>query len=403
MSLVSWANSQWQGSLSVSAETDESLRHATWLELFFDLVFVVALAELGALLHDTLDVVGFVRFVALFAIVWWIWLAVSYYADTYATDDLLSRLFVIAAMFLVILLSQTIAGALTGASFAFAASVLALRVLLTLGHLRALYMRSDARQFVEYWVGLEVLVTVVWGLSLLVPPPGRFGLWVASFGLGTAGLAVVYLGFDTIETQVSHFSERLGLFTILVLGETILGVSLATSLVPLDVRTALVGALAFAVPVAVWWLYFNRFDEQAVSWSPPNEADRWLEARQRVIVHIYSHYLVHGGIVATGVGLAVAVEASQAGHALPAGSSSVLYAGLTAVIVGVAISHRTSPASLGRQPVVARFVFAALFTALAAGWHVRSPLATVGAAVCLLCALVAVENASRLVAVPASG
>jgi low temperature requirement protein LtrA len=387
----------------VSAETGESLRHATWLELFFDLVFIVALAELGGLLHGDIGVAGFARFAALFAIVWWVWLAVSYYADTYATDDLLSRLFVLAAMFLVLLLSQTIAGALAGASFNFAASVLALRVLLTLGHLRALYMRSDARQFVEYWVGLEVLVTVVWGLSLLVPAPGRYGLWIASVALGTAGLAVVYLGFDTIETQVSHFSERLGLFTILVLGETILGISYGTSYVAMDARTALVGGLAFAVPVAVWWLYFDRFDEQAVSWSPPNEDDRWLEARQRVLVHIYSHYLVHGGIVAVGVGLAVAIEVSVVGHALPAGSAIVLYGGLAALLVGVACSHRTSPSSLGTQPVVARLALAAVFAALAVGWGARSPIAAVGVAVCLLCVLVVVENTSRTIAVPRRG
>jgi len=403
VSLASWAGSSLTGSLTVSTETGESLRHATWLELFFDLVFIVALAELGASLHDSLGVAGFVRFAALFAVVWWVWLAVSYYADTYATDDLLSRLFVVVAMFLVILLSRTIPDALAGGSLAFAASVFALRVLLTLGHLRALYMRSEARQFVQYWVGLEVLVTAVWGLSLLVPPPGRYGLWVASVSLGTAGLAVVYLGFDTIETQVSHFSERLGLFTILVLGETVLGVSYGTSFVALGAWAVFVGALAFAIVVAVWWLYFDRFDEQAVSWSPPDEDDRWLEARQRVIVNIYSHYLVHGGIVAMGVGLAVAVEASLAAHALPAGTPLVLYTGLAALLVGVALSHRTSPSSLGARPVLARCVLAAVFLALAAGWQPRSPVVVVGAAVCLLCALVAVETGRRAVTAPVPG
>lgn len=395
MSLATWVGSRWTRTPTVYAETGDSLRHATWLELFFDLVFIVALAELGRLLHDNLTVAGFARFAALFAIVWWVWFCLSYYADTYATNDLLSRLFLVVAMFLLILLSQTIAGALTGASEAFAANVLALRLLLTAGHLRALYMRTEARQFVRSWVTLEVLVTVVWGLSLLVPEPGRFGLWIASFGLGTAGLAVVYLGFDAIETQISHFAERLGLFTILVLGETILAVSYGTSFVALDARTAVVGALGFAVAVATWWLYFNRFDEQAVQWSPGEESGRWLAARQRVIAHIYSHYLVHAGIVATGVGLAVALEAALAGQALPPGGQFVVYTGLAATLVGIASSHRTSPASLGTLPVVARLSLAAVFVSLAVGWTEGSPVVVVAVAVCLLCVLIGVETAGR--------
>ena len=400
MGLANWFEGQWERSLTVYSETEESLRHATWLELFFDLVFIVAMAELGSYLHDNLDPVGIPRFAALFVIVWWVWLGLSYYADTYATNDLLSRLFMIVAMFGIILLSQTIEAALSGNSFAFAASVLALRVLLTTGHLRALYMESDARQFVVYWVGLEVLVTVVWGVSLLVPEPGRYGLWIASVLLSTAGLAFVYLGFDTIEVQVSHFSERLGLFTILVLGETVLAVSFGTSFVTLDARTALVGGLGFAIVVAAWWLYFNRFDEQAVSWGPRGDPERWLQTRQRGIVHIYSHLLVHVGIVAMGVGMATALEASVNGHALTTGGRVVLYAGLATLLVGVAVSHRTSPVSLGTRPFVARLVLAAVFVSLALGWDRLTPSVAVGVAVLLLCVLIAFETLGSMVATP---
>jgi len=396
VSVTDWVGRVWQRPLTVYSETEESLRHATWLELFFDLVFVVAMAQLGSYLHHHLTVGGFLRFAGLFAIVWWVWLALSYYADTYDTDDTISHVLLVATMFGVIFLSQTIDGALSGGSFAFAVAVFVLRAVLTVSHLRGLYMDSEAKRFVRYWIGLEVLVTAVWGLSLLVPEPGRFGLWIASFVISTAGISAIYLGFETVETQVSHFSERLGLFTILVLGETIIVVAFGTSFVEVDARTVLVGSLGFAIAVSAWWLYFNRFDEGVVDWALRGDPENWLQTRQRGIVHIYGHYLVHGGIIAAGVGVEAVIEASHAHHALGAGGRVALCVGLAAFVLGLAVVHRTTPEPLGNRVVVARLVAVALFVALAVGGFVASPVALIVVVVALLSALVLFEATREL-------
>ncbi|HKJ58590.1 MAG TPA: low temperature requirement protein A, partial [Halobacteriales archaeon] len=162
------------------ADVDDGLRHATWLELFFDLVFVVAIAELGSYLHEHLTLVGFLHFAGLFAIVWWIWLDISYFSDTYDTEDPMSKAMMLGAMFGVIFLSQTVEGAFAGGSFAFGLAVFVLRGFLAFSHLRARKLRADVgadeQSFLTTWIGLEVLVTLVWGLSLLVPEPGRYGL-----------------------------------------------------------------------------------------------------------------------------------------------------------------------------------------------------------------------------------
>lgn len=83
-------------------------RHATWLELFFGLVFVVAVAELAYLLHNDLTPRGLLVFAALFVPVWWQWIDFSYYGDQYDTDDLSYRLALLAAMLGVVLLALTI-------------------------------------------------------------------------------------------------------------------------------------------------------------------------------------------------------------------------------------------------------------------------------------------------------
>lgn len=60
---------------------EETGRHATWLELFFDRVFVVAIAALAGLLHDDLNLGGFFAFSLLFVPVGWAWMSFAYYAD----------------------------------------------------------------------------------------------------------------------------------------------------------------------------------------------------------------------------------------------------------------------------------------------------------------------------------
>ncbi len=85
-------------------EVPQGERHATWLELFFDLVFVIAVAELAHLLHDDLTPRGLLVYAALFVPVWWQWIDFSYYGDQYDTDDLSYRLALLAAMLGVVIL-----------------------------------------------------------------------------------------------------------------------------------------------------------------------------------------------------------------------------------------------------------------------------------------------------------
>src|SRR3954469_12015998 len=74
-------------------------RRATWLELFFDLVFVVAVAELAGVLHDDPDWGGAARFAGLSVPVIWCWMNFIFYADQFDTDDVPYRLPVVGGVF----------------------------------------------------------------------------------------------------------------------------------------------------------------------------------------------------------------------------------------------------------------------------------------------------------------
>jgi low temperature requirement protein LtrA len=336
----------------------EGPRHATWLELFFDLVFIVAVAELGRLLREGLTVVGIMEYASLFLLVWWTWLGFSYYADLFHTEDLLSQFAMIAVMFGVIVLSQTIPDAAHGRSFGFAATYLVLRLFYIALTIRAWYVVSDARRFLTYWVTFSAVATAFWAMSLVTPEPGRFGLWISFFLLDLAGLGVVYLVFESIPVQLSHFPERLGLFTILVLGESILAVAIGVEGTDWIVRSGLTALGGFLVAVLVWWLYFSKFDERTIDQvlAGPANGNRYL--RERMLVYMFGHYLVYAGIGMSGVGLETAIEAAVEGHAIHPVGRTVLAGGIAAFLVGSAVSHRAMPVPLHERLFVARLLTA---------------------------------------------
>ncbi|WP_336359080.1 low temperature requirement protein A [Haladaptatus sp. ZSTT2] len=389
--------------LSVYTGREESLRHATWLELFFDLVFVAAIAEIGTNLHHNLTLEGVLYFTGVFVLVWWVWLDYSYYADLYAADDLISRASLIGVMFVVIFLSQTVDGVFHGQTFVFGATMLFLRVVLTVLYLRPRpnVVTEETQGFVMTWITSEFLTTAVWGVSLLVPDPGRFGLWIAAFTINMAGVAVLYTVFDTVLVQVSHFPERLGLITIIVLGETILAVSFGTSIVTsgadFQLEVLLVGLGGFLIAVGAWWLYFGRFDERVIDRALTAPPDRQLRARQAALVYVFSHFFVHLGIVAAGVGLVLAIEATIAGHTLEQGARLILCGGVASFLLGCAILQRAIPQvsdeiRFDNHVLVARLVVIGTFLALIPLADMFSPVTLIGTIAVAFIALIGFES-----------
>ena len=79
-------------------DADQGERHATWLELFFDLVFVISIAEVAHTLEDYRAPADFLGTAGLFVAVWWAWVGYTVYADRFDTDDLVHRVLVLAEL-----------------------------------------------------------------------------------------------------------------------------------------------------------------------------------------------------------------------------------------------------------------------------------------------------------------
>ena len=118
-------------------EVSEAERHATWLELFFDLIFVVAIAQLAHNLNQDISLSGFLGFVVLFVPVWWAWVGATFYANRFDTDDLCHRLLTAIQIVAVAALAVNIHDGLGKTSASFALSYASVRAVLVVEYLHA--------------------------------------------------------------------------------------------------------------------------------------------------------------------------------------------------------------------------------------------------------------------------
>ena len=277
-------------------ECEEGERSATWLELFFDLVFVVAIAQLAHNFNEEYSLLGLAKLGVLFVPVWWCWIGATFYDTRFDNDGLVDRLITLMQMAIAATMAANIHHGLDSSSVSFALSYIAFRIVLVGQYLHAGYHVPQARALTSWYaIGFTGSI-VLWLASIFVPLPWRLVLW----GLGliidfatplTAGKRVAQ-----VPPNMAHTTERIGLFTIIVLGESIVAVVggvLDREWTPISIAIALLG---LSIAFSFWWMYFDTVDES------PLRGMR--KGQMRVaLTWLYSHLPLAIGLTATGVGV----------------------------------------------------------------------------------------------------
>lgn len=347
------------GRLRLRVGGDEpGARHATWTELFFDLVFVVAIAALAGILHDDLSLAGFSAFALLLVPVGWAWMSFAYYSDQYDTDDAPFRLLMLGAMLVTGVLAVSVGGVPAGEVSGFVAANVALRLLLVGLYGWAWLSEPDARPMSARYGAGFAFGALVWAVSLLVPEPARYAVWALALLVEMGNPILGYATARQVPGHASHMPERFGLFTILVLGESI--IILASGVIDTDwqLRSALVAALGFAVAACLWWLYFDRVDEEAIGQSFTSGVAGVVKSH----VWGYGHLAVWAGIATASIGVEFAIlYASE--PALGLGPRLALCGGVALYLVALSAIQAATPSSLEGRVLVARLVVAAVILA----------------------------------------
>jgi low temperature requirement protein LtrA len=291
----------------VARSPEEPHRASTPLELLFDLVVVVAVAQAASGLHHALAenhaAAGVVAYAMVFFGIWWSWMNFTWFASAYDNDDVVYRLLVLLQLTGALVFAAGIPrfehGDRTVGVFGY---VLMRLALVTLWR-RAARADPPRRKTALRFANGVLTVQVLWIAALLLPASWGYASF---FVLALAEMAVPLWAERAAATtwHAEHIAERYGLFTLITLGESILAASIAVrsateagastgSLLPV-----IVGGLL--IVFAFWWLYFERLGGEALS------------SYAGAFIWGYGHYFVFGSAAAVGAGLAVAVD--QATH-----------------------------------------------------------------------------------------
>ena len=289
----------------------EKERRATWLELFYDLVFAAAVAEIGVSLYSNYTTLSsFLGTVALFFPVCWTWLGVTFYSARFETDDYIHRILILLQMAAAAALALSIHGALGETSFNFAISYAAIRGLLVIEYLRAGNRVPAARQFAKKYSKGFSISTIIWLISAFVPAPERFILWSIALGLDLA--VTIFIGRKHLQLapNIFYLPERMGLFTLIVLGETIFNLIHSLSGYKWDIGSTISMGAGLSIAFSLWWLYFDKIDGSVIL-KFRDEAKSGL-----YITWLYTHFPLVVGLCATAAGISHLVSADQ-GTVLP--------------------------------------------------------------------------------------
>jgi low temperature requirement protein LtrA len=336
--------------------TGEAGRKVTWLELFFDLIFVAAVAQVAEPLRHDYSAAELARFAPLFTLIWWAWAGHSVFSTRFDTDDIVQRILTLVQMFVVAAMAANAKDALDSRSSAgFAAAYAAVRFVLVAQYFRARRV-PGARPLTTRYIGGHGIAAVLWLASALVPAPGRFWIWAGAFAidLGTPWMALPHSVH--VPPDAAHLPERFGLFTLILLGESIVavmqGMESQSDWTPAAALSAFCG---MGISFVIWWWYFD--GARGASAQPI------ASRRDALRFHIwsYAHFPLYLGIIITGVGVQRAVAAAalralaEPDTAILTLAAAVTMTALTAI--GASSAGRPHPA---RRALASHFAIAAL-------------------------------------------
>ena len=235
--------------------TEEREQRTSYLELFFDLVFVFAITQVDSLVADDPTAGGFARATLLLWLVWWAWGGYAWMTNAISIESRGVRVAFLAVTLGCLFVALGVPHAYGREGLWFAVPYFAVRVahvgLYTWGLRQTPEHQAAIRKLAPWFLVAPTFVL----LGGLADGSWRTGLWAVAVAIDVLGaLNVSNAGF---RVSAAHFAERYGLFVIIALGESIVAIGLGSSHLKRGALFATTVAVGFAGVAVLWWAYFD--------------------------------------------------------------------------------------------------------------------------------------------------
>lgn len=276
----------------------------TFLELFYDLVFVFAVTQLSHFLMAHFTLRGAFEAVVLLLAVWWTWICTSWVANWLDPQRIPVRLCLLALMVAGLVFSASLPEAFAERALPFAGAYALMEVGRTLFFVVAVRNAEGLRRNFQRILAWFALGAACWLVGACQHGQARLAWWAAgmavAYGSALLGFWTPGLGRSTTHdwnVEGGHLAERCGLFIIIALGESVLVTGATFAELAWTPPIVLGFALSLLGSMAMWWLYFGVHAEQA-SERFAASADPGRMARS---AYTYMHLLLVAGIILSAV------------------------------------------------------------------------------------------------------
>ncbi|MEM7800469.1 MAG: low temperature requirement protein A [Chloroflexota bacterium] len=266
-----------------------------WLELFYDLVYVATLIQVGNFLSDNLTLLGFGQFMVMMFVVWWAWTGETLYQNRFVVDDLLHRILVFIQIFGVAAIGLSVGQAFGELYVQFTIGYVIVRSIMIVMYARVYQTHPETRSFsLQFMIGFAGGV-LIWLGSLLLPAEIHWIGWLVGIAFEAVFFGLPSIRADLLKfgPDAHHLVERFGIFTIIVLGEAFVKVFDDAQGAVLGLPQILFGVVGLIVLYALWWLYFS--DTAGTLFD--------MVSDYRPLAYSYGHLALAASLVAFGVAI----------------------------------------------------------------------------------------------------
>ncbi|HVY95558.1 MAG TPA: low temperature requirement protein A [Solirubrobacterales bacterium] len=352
------------------------------LELFFDLVFVLAITQCTALMSHHPTWSGLAQGLLVLGVLWWAWGGYAWLTSVIDPEEGAVRLAMFAAMAALLIVSLCVPDAFGDLGLAFALAYGAVRV----AHIALFMLASPDDDSLRHSV-LTLAASTAVAVGLLVAASffdglAQGALWALALFLDLTG--PYFFGVEGWKLVPGHFAERYGLFIIIALGESIVAIGVGAH-EELTLGIGVAAVLGVALSAAMWWLYFDVVALISARRLADAEVGRVQNALARDS-YSYIHLLMVAGIVLVAFGMKTTIgHSGDHLHAVPAFG---LLGGAALYLLGLVSFRWRHVHSLNRQ----RFGLAIVLLILVPVATALPALLTLAIVVVLFWALIAYET-----------